>query len=199
MLQPACVWPAAANILNEQTQPLISHLVQRTNESLQVRSQEKLKTIWIEPEVKTFGEVSTTRHLGSQDVSSGLTYPFPGLWHCVYRDRLPGNVRVEHLLSLWGIQACQIGLRTHQRPIVICAADEDLPGQGQRTVSNATVSGAAGMQDNARAEEHRHVPCSCLWTTGTEVTGPAGVNLDETLRMDVKDASLCNATAVCSG
>ncbi|EOA94914.1 hypothetical protein Anapl_15813 [Anas platyrhynchos] len=29
--------------------------------------------------------------------------------------------------------------------------------------------------------------------------GPAGVNLDETLRMDVKEASLCNATAVCSG
>lgn len=48
----------------------------------------------------------------------------------MHGDRLPGDVRVEHLLSLWGIQPCQIGLRTHQRPITVCAADEDLPGTG---------------------------------------------------------------------
>lgn len=71
----------------------------------------------------------------------------------MHRDRLPGNVRVEHLLFLWRIQAGQIGFRTHQCPIIICAADEDLPGYGQCLVisiyyiniyiSIATVNGSA--------------------------------------------------------
>lgn len=72
----------------------------------------------------------------------------------MYRDRLPGDVRVEHLLSFWGIEASQIGLRTHQRPITVRAADEDLPGQGQCTITNAPAGGGADAQDDALTQEH---------------------------------------------
>jgi len=107
-----------------------------------------------------------THYLSSQYLSLRGTYPFLGLGHCVHRDRLPGDVRVEYLMSLGGIQACQIGLCTHQRPIVVRAAGEDLTGQGQRTISNAAGSSDTRTQDNALAEEHCQVPCSCSRTTG---------------------------------
>lgn len=92
----------------------------------------------------------------------------------MHRDRLPGNVRVEHLLSFWGIEACQIGLCAHQCPITVCAADEDLPGQGKCTITNAPASGDAQEQDDALAQEHCQVPCSCSRATGEqESEGPS--------------------------
>lgn len=92
----------------------------------------------------------------------------------MHRDRLPGDVRVEHLLSSWGIEACQIGLCAHQRPITVRAADEDLPGQGQCTISNTPASGDAQAQDGALALERCQVPCSCSRTAGEqESKGPS--------------------------